>query len=54
MKEDLIKLYNTMILIETKGDNTKIMADCLRFVEQLVKQTQLEAVQVEDRSEPKE
>lgn len=38
IKEELTKLYNTMIVIETKGENTKIMADCLRFLDQLVKQ----------------
>lgn len=33
-KEELIKLYNTLITIETKGEHTKTMADCLRFIEQ--------------------
>ena len=37
MKEDLIKLYNTLALVETKGESTKIMADSMRFIEQLVK-----------------
>ena len=36
MKENLIKLYNTMLTIETKGESSKIMADCLRFTEQLI------------------
>lgn len=36
MDEQLMKLYNTMSLIETKGENTKIMCDCLRFVESLI------------------
>ena len=36
MIENLQKLYNTMLLIETKGDSTKIMADCLRFVEKMI------------------
>lgn len=36
MVEKLIKLHNTLVLIETKGENTKIMADCLRFTEQLI------------------
>ena len=36
MKENLTKLYNTMSLIETKGENTKIMAQCLVFVEKLI------------------
>lgn len=35
METELTKLYNTMLMIETKGENTKIMADCLRFIEQL-------------------
>lgn len=37
-KEDLVKLYNTLSMIETKGENTKIMAQCLRFVEQKAKE----------------
>lgn len=36
MKENLVKLYNTLSLIETKGENTKIMAQCLQFIEQMV------------------
>ena len=36
MEENLRRLYNTMILIETKGESTKTMADCLRFTEQLI------------------
>ena len=35
LKLELMKLYNTLLTIETKGQNTIIMADCLRFVEQL-------------------
>ena len=36
MIENLQKLYNTMLLIETKGDSTKTMADCLRFDEKMI------------------
>ena len=36
MENNLRKLYNTMLLIETKGENTKIMAESIRFVEQLI------------------
>lgn len=36
MKEKLINLYNTMILVETKGENTLIMADCIKFVRQCI------------------
>ena len=35
MDLELMKLYNTLLTIETKGQSTIIMADCLRFVEQL-------------------
>lgn len=38
MKENLQKLYNTLALIETKGENTKIMADCLRFMEKMIRE----------------
>lgn len=37
MKPDLIKLYNTLALVETKGESTKLMADSMRFIEQLIK-----------------
>ena len=33
-KEDLIKLHNTLSMVETKGESTKIMAQCLQFIEQ--------------------
>jgi hypothetical protein len=36
METSLLKLYNTLATIETKGDSTKTMADCLRYVEQLI------------------
>lgn len=40
MEDDLMKLYNTLRLIETKGESTKLMGDCLKFTEQLIKQAQ--------------
>lgn len=36
MTNELTKLYNTLLLIETKGENTKIMAQCLQYLEQLI------------------
>lgn len=36
MEIKLRKLYNTLLLVETKGDSTKIMGECLKFVEQLI------------------
>lgn len=44
MVEKLTKLRNTLSLIETKGENTKIMAECLRFTEQLITEEQAKAV----------
>ena len=37
MENELRKLYNTLLLVETKGESTKVMAECLRFTEQLIK-----------------
>lgn len=36
MELELRKLYNTMLMIETKGESTKVMAECIRFTEQLI------------------
>jgi hypothetical protein len=36
MPEKLTKLYNTLSLIETKGESTKHMAACLNYIQQLV------------------
>ena len=36
MYEKLIQLYKTLELIETKGESTKIMCDCLMFTEKLI------------------
>lgn len=36
MTEKLMRLYNTLVTVETKGESTKTMADCLRYVEQMV------------------
>ncbi|EET59416.1 hypothetical protein BRYFOR_08507 [Marvinbryantia formatexigens DSM 14469] len=36
MVSKLAMLYNTLLTIETKGGHTKTMADCLRFLEQLM------------------
>ena len=36
MENNLKKLYNTMLLIETKGENSKIMAEWIKFLEQLI------------------
>ena len=36
MVEELTKLYNTMMLVETKGENTKIMGNCLQYLDNLI------------------
>ena len=35
-KEMLIRIYNTMLLIETRGDSTLMMADCLRGLQAII------------------
>ena len=32
----LLRLYNTLVTVETKGESTKTMADCLRYIEQMM------------------
>ena len=36
MSEELTKLYNTMMLVETKGESTKIMGNCLQYLDNLI------------------
>lgn len=36
METELTRLYNTLVTIETKGESTKTMADCLRYLERLI------------------
>lgn len=36
MRDKLVQLQSTLSLIETKGENTLIMADCLRFLNQCI------------------
>lgn len=42
-KEELMKLYNTLSLVETKGESTKIMAQCLQFVEMMARECDIPA-----------
>ena len=41
LSENLVKLYNTLTLIETKGESTKLMAQCMVFVEQMAHDTKI-------------
>ena len=36
--EQLTRIYNTMLEIRTKGEDTLVMAECLRALEQVVTQ----------------
>ena len=42
MEQKLKVLYNTLALIETKGEGTKLMAQCLIYVENLAKEAKAE------------
>jgi hypothetical protein len=44
MKEKLAKLYNTMNMIETKGQNTIIMSDCLKYLTMLISEEEKKIV----------
>lgn len=36
MEDKLSRLRNTLMTIETKGESTKTMADCIRFIEKMI------------------
>lgn len=40
MNEKLIKLYNTLMTIDTRGANTLTMADCLCFLKNIIEEEQ--------------
>lgn len=57
MVNELVKLYNTILMVETKGESTKIMSDCIRFIEQLInreKEKEVEAAEPPKKTTPKE
>ena len=39
VKDMLTRIYNTLALISTKGEDTLVMADCLRAIQQIVDNT---------------
>ena len=51
MVDNLTKLYNTLLLIETKGESTKIMAQCLQFMEQMIAAKQSETKSTDEAEE---
>ena len=57
MVNELVKLYNTLLMVETKGESTKIMSDCIRFIEQLInreKEKEVEAAEPPKKTTLKE
>lgn len=38
MSEKLLRLFNTMNRIDVKGESVLFMADCLRFLDQLIQE----------------
>lgn len=44
MVEKLTRLYNTLMIIETKGENTKLMAQCLNYVSGLINEASQQVV----------
>ena len=47
--DQLTRIYNTMLQIGTKGEDTLIMSDCLRALEQTIVQIN-QAAQQQDNS----
>lgn len=44
--EQLARIYNTLLNVNTHGEDTLIMADCIRALEQVIKQIDEEAGKV--------
>ena len=42
---DLVKLYNTLMLINTNGEDTKRMSNCLQYLEGMIAREQTKAMQ---------
>lgn len=42
MNEQLSRIYNTLLLINTKGEDTLIMADCLKALKNYIMENQEE------------
>ena len=54
MKEKFIAIYNILSMIETKGEYTMMMADCLRFIAQCAQECDdMETAQTASQDESK-
>lgn len=43
MKEELMAIFNTMKMIETRGESTLMMADCLRELARILNESDKES-----------
>ena len=41
--QDLTRLYNTLLLVSTKGEDTMIMAECLKALQKVIEEGAAEA-----------
>ena len=53
-KENYARLLNTMATVETSGNNTIIVADCLRFLAQCINECEKQEVKAAEAPEEKE
>ena len=51
---DLVKLYNTLMIINTNGEDTKRMSNCLQYLEGMIAREQAKASQQNQADEPVE
>lgn len=49
--ETLTRIYNTMLLINTKGEDTIIMSDCLKALRSFIASVEQEQVQNQQEEE---
>ena len=53
MNEKLTVLFNTLVLIETKGDGTLKMAGCLQHVQQMIAECEMQEKTPEQNKDKK-
>lgn len=51
MGSKLEMLYNTLVLVETKGQSTKYMGECLKFLEQMITEYKLQQEVEKEKAE---
>lgn len=52
--EDVIKLRTTLNLLEVRGDNVKVLANCMYFVDQMITDIQNGKYEKEESNEKTE